>query len=242
MRCRRAAGSEVGGGDGERALPGVLADLPERFALHPGVDADDDVVDLTELVDDCLGGLRGVGCGPVDEVDCTFQISGSASCYCRRRRRRRRWWFGRRRTTSAGLDAAIGKIAFQPWLNGLQPADDVIELLQIHRGGRRANLTQHDADILRVVDHPQAGGIDLGAGRDRNTLACRRRRRGRRSACLGRQEIRPRYTEQADGEHTDDTAEDEREGRDPPARRSLDTPAAVIGSLFQIGASHLAPP
>jgi hypothetical protein len=167
-------------------------------------------------------------------------ISVSASWDFRRCRRRRSWWFCRLRTT--GLHAAIGKIAFQPWLNGLQPADDVIELLQIHRAGRGANLAQHDADILGVVDHPQAGRIDLGAGRDRNTLACRRRRRGRLSACLGRQEIRPRYTEQADGEHTDDTAEDEREDRDPPARRSLDTPAPVIGSLFQIGASHLAPP
>jgi hypothetical protein len=240
VRCRRAAGSEVGGGDGERVLPGVLAGLPERFALHPSVDADDDVVDLTDLVDDCLGGLRGVGCGPVDEVDCTFQISASASWDFRRCQRRRSRWFCRLRTT--GLDAAIGKIAFQPWLNGLQPAHDVIELLQIHRAGRGANLAQHDADILRVVDYPQAGRIDLGAGRDRNTLACRRRRRGRRSARLGRQEIRPRYTEQPDGEHTDDTADDEREGRDPPARRSLDTPTHVRGSLFQIGASHLAPP
>jgi hypothetical protein len=165
--------------------------------------------------------------------------SASASWGFRRCRCRRSWWFFRLR--AAGLDAAIGKIAFQPWLNGLQPADDVIELLQIHRAGRGGNLAKHDADILRVVDHAQAGGIDLGTVRDRN-LACRRRRRGRRSACLGRQEIRPRYTEQTDGEHTDDTAEDEREDRDPPARRSLDTPAAVIGSLFQIGASHLAPP
>jgi hypothetical protein len=166
--------------------------------------------------------------------------SASASWDFRRRRRRRSWWFFRLRT--AGLDAAIGKIAFQSWLNGLQPADDVIELLQIYRAGRWGNLAQHDADILRVVDHPQARRIDLGAIRNRNAVDSRRRRRGRPSTCLGGQKIRPRYTEQTDGEHTDDTAEDEREDRDPPARRSLDTPAAVIGSLFQIGASHLAPP
>jgi hypothetical protein len=167
-------------------------------------------------------------------------ISASTSWAFRRCRRRRSWWFFRLR--SAGLDATIGKIAFQPWLNGLQPSNDVIELLQIYRARRRGNLAQHDAEILRVVDHPQAGRIDLGAVGNRNAVDSRRRRRGRRSACIGRQEIRPRYTEQADGEHPDDTAEDERENRDPPARRSLDTPGAVFGSLFQIGASHLAPP
>lgn len=169
-------------------------------------------------------------------------ISASASCNCRGYRRRRGWWFCRRRTTSARLDAAIGKIAFQQWLNRLQPAHDVIELLQVDSAGRRTNLAQHDADVLRVVDDPQASGIDLRACRDRNTLPSGRRRRGGRSACLPRQEIRPRYTEQADGEHTDETAEDEGEDRDPPARRSLDAPAAVIGSLFHISARHLAPP
>jgi hypothetical protein len=169
-------------------------------------------------------------------------ISASAGSNSRGLRRRRGWWFCRRRTTSARLDAAIGKIAFQQWLNGLQPADDVIELLQIDSAGGGANLAQHDADVLGVVDDPQTSGINLGAGRNRNTLVSRRRRRGRRSVCLARQEIRCRYTEQADGEHTDDAAEDEREDRDPPARRSLDAPADVIGSLFHISARHLAPP
>lgn len=165
-------------------------------------------------------------------------ICASASCGCRRCRRLRSWWFCRRRTAASGLHPAIGKITFQPWLNGLQPSHDVIELLQIHSAGRGANLAQHDADILRVVDHPHAGGIDLCTAPNRKTLTSRRRRRGRRSTWLGRLEIRPADSEQSDGEHSYDNADDEREDSDPPARRSLDTSAAVVGSLFQIGASH----
>ena len=108
--------------------------------------------------------------------------------------------------------------------------------------GRGPDLAQDDADVLRLVDHPYAGGIDLGAGRARHTLASGGRRGRRRSAPGGWRELRSGEIEQADGQDAYDYADDEGEGGDPPAGPSLDGTGGVIGSVLRIGASHLAPP
>ena len=48
--------------------------------------------------------------------------------------------------------------------------------------------------------------------------------------------------QEADDKDADDDAGDKRQHRDPPARSSLGRHSRIIGWVFRIGASHVAPP